>query len=478
MTDGQPTGGPTDASGGSLLGATTDEEVFGTPRRDPYTVAVRAYVWGFPLVEMARIRLHGTNPDAPFAPRPPTSTGAPLNRWGHQSEPADPGFRAGVGPSVDLLYSSLRLDLADGPFVVTAPDCGSRYYTIQVAFADSSAEQSYGQRTHGGRLPPLFLQGPGDETTPQPGTLAVRCPTRYCLLPTRFLFDPADPADLHRVRGLQRELTVRTLRAHLEGAETLPGVPDQRRLVDPSTAPPPELLFLHQLGNVLRDWVVRPADAPLIAQFAGLGLTRESGFRADGLPGPVRDEIVRGLSDGVEIVRRKSLSLGEDSGGWTCNRRGPRFGGDHLLRAGVAKDQIVVTVPEEALYPVARLDSDGQQLHGDRRYRIRIPRGHEPPVQAFWSITLYGDDGFLVDNPIGRYAISDRTPGLVRQPDGTLEIEVASSPPPAGATANWLPAPESEFYLMLRLYLPRPEAIDGSWRPPAVHRVTEDVPAR
>jgi hypothetical protein len=459
--------------GGSLRSATSSSEIFDLTRSDAYPLAVRAYVWGFPLVEMARIRLRATNPDDPHAPRPPASTGAPLNRWGHQTMPADPTFRFGVGPSVDLLYSSLRLDLADGPWVIEVPDCGDRYYTVQIAYADSSAEQSYGRRTHGPQLPPLFLYGPGDETPVPAGMLAVPSPTRYCLLPARFLFDPADPADLEAVRALQRQLTARPLQAD----PSAPPVPDQRRLVDPSTAPPPQLLFLHELGNVLRDWVVQPADQPWIDGFADIGLTPEAGFRPERLSTTTLDEVARGLSDGVEIVLNKSLSLGDDVGGWTINHRGPRFGDDYLLRAGVATDQIVVTVPEEALYPLARLDSEGRPLNGRQSYRIHVPHSQEPPVDAFWSITLYGDDGFLVDNPIGRYAISDRTPGLIRHADGAIEIAVSSSPPPPDTEANWLPAPASAFYLMLRLYMPRPAALNGTWNPPAVERVANASPA-
>jgi hypothetical protein len=454
-----------------LCTATTNAEIFDGPERDPYTLAVRAYVWGFPLVEMAWIRLRGTNPDDPFVHRPSTSTGAPLNRWGHQAVPADPTFRAGVGPSVDLLYSSLRLDLAEGPFVVEVPDCASRYYTVQIAFGDSSAEQSLGQRTHGSQLPPLFVHGPGDTMTPPDGMLVVSCPTRYCLLPTRFLFDPDDPADLDQVRALQCRLSVRTLGCHLDGSNAPPPLPDQRRLVDPGTAPPVELVFLHQLGNVLRDWIVQPADRELIEQLASIAVTPTEGFRHERLSESVRDEVVRGLQDGVEIVRRKSLTLGDEANGWTTNRHGSRFGDDRLLRAGVAKDQIVVTVPEEALYPVGRVDSDGKPLHGANRYRICFSAEALPPADAFWSITLYGDDGFLVDNPLKRYAISDRTPGLVRRPDGGIDIVIERSHEPDDAPANWLPAPEAEFYLMLRLYRPRAQALDGSWTPPPIQRL-------
>ena len=291
--------------------------------------------------------------------------------------------------------------------MVEVPNCGMRYYTVQIAYADSSAEQSYGQRTHGPQLPPLFVQGPGDETPPPAGMWpSAARPGTACCRPGSCSIPPTRPISLRSTRCSNSSRPV------LCGPTLLAvPVPDERRLVDPSTSPPPHLLFLHELGNVLRDWVVQPADRPWIDGLADIGLTTETGFRPGGLSTSTQVEIARGLSDGVEIVRNKSLSLGEDVDGWTVNRRGPRFGDDHLLRAGVAKDQIVVTVPEEALIPIARLDSEGRALYGSNGYRIRFPRGAEPPVDAFWSITLYGDDGFLVDNPLGRYAISDRTPG-------------------------------------------------------------------
>jgi hypothetical protein len=459
----------------SLLHATTNEEIFDSPRRDAYALGVRAYVWGFPLVETARIRIYGTNPADPFAHRPPTSTGAPLNRWGHQLVPADHTFRAGVGPSVDLLYSSLRLDLSEEPFVVEVPDCGPRYYTVQIAYADSSADQSYGQRTHGGELPPLFLQGPRNTTRAPAGMLDVRCPTRYCLLPARFLFDPADPTDLDRVRALQRQLTARPLSSYLRGSNEPPSVPAQRPLVEPGVRPWAELLFFHELGNVLRDWIVQPTDRELVDQLAGIALTPAGGFRPQDLSGSTLDDLARAFRDGGEIVRRKSLTLGDDLNGWTCNRLGPRFGDDRLLRAGVAKDQILVTVPEEALYPVGRLDEAGEPLDGRNAYRLLFPGDNLPPVDAFWSVTLYGDDGFLVDNPLRRYAISDRTPGLQRLPDGGIEVAIGSRPPPEDSVANWLPAPAARFYLMLRLYIPRTEVLDGSWMPPPIRRVENPV---
>lgn len=451
-----------------LREATGDEAVF-TGLTDPYTVAVAAYVWGMPWVETARIRARGTNPADPFVERPPTSTGAPLNRWGHASVPADPTFSAGVGPSVDLLYSSLRLDTSCGPAVVEVPDCGSRYYTVQVAFADSSAESSYGQRTHGGRLPPLLVQGPGHDAPVPDGMLDVRVPTRYCLMPARFLFDPSAPSDLDAVHALQRGLRVRPLAAYLAGQDVSFDVPAQRPLLDPQASPPAQPAFLHQLGAVLQDEVLPAEDAWLLDRLRSIGLTRERGFQVQQLSEADVDEIRLGLLDGAEIVRRASMRLGVDLAGWTCNLLGPRFGADRLLRAAVAKDQIIVTVPEEALYPVARVDSEGRPLDGCHSYRIDLRGDDLPPVHAFWSVTVYDDDGMLVPNPLGRYAVSGCTPGLVRRPDGGIAIHVGSAPPLERGT-TWLPAPEGRFYLMLRLYLPRTAALAGAWRPPPVVR--------
>jgi hypothetical protein len=124
-------------------------------------------------------------------------------------------------------------------------------------------------------------------------------------------------------------------------------------------------------------------------------------------------------------------------------------------------------VPEEAVYPRSTVDGDGVPYDGARRYRLHFDAGQLPPVDAFWSVTLYGPDMFFTANPIDRYAIGDRTPGLTRNPDGSLDL-IIQHDPPAGQEGNWLPAPAGPFNLMMRLYLPRPAVLDGSYRIPPV----------
>jgi hypothetical protein len=129
-----------------------------------------------------------------------------------------------------------------------------------------------------------------------------------------------------------------------------------------------------------------------------------------------------------------------------------------------------VTIPEEALYPLGRVDSDGDPLDGANAYRIHFAPGDLPPVGAFWSITMYDDAGHLVSNPINRYSIGDRTPGLVTNPDGSLDVLIRNAQP-ATEAANWLPSSAGQFYLMLRLYIPRDQVLNGTWPAPAIERV-------
>jgi len=336
-------------------------------------------------------------------------------------------------------------------------------------FADSAAEESLGSRTHGAKLPTLFIQGPGSDEPVPAGMLGVRSTTRYLNLAGRILVSGAD--EYPEVHALQDAIRLTPWSAYRAGRPAPATGPAQRPLVDPVHPAPADLAFLEMLGNVLKDWVLAPEDAPLVASFRDIGLTPEAGFDVAKLARAQRVAIARGLEDGREAVHRRSLHHGIERNGWTTNLQGPRFGRDFLLRAGVAKDQIYVAIPEEAVYPIGRVDRDGRPLDGRNRYRIRIPADDQPPVDAFWSITAYDDDGFMVANPIDRYSIGDRTRGLAPAPDGSIEILLQHEAPSAGSTGNWLPVPAAPFCLMMRLYVPRQSVLDGRWAPPAIEKL-------
>ncbi|WP_380879465.1 hypothetical protein ACFB49_22390 [Sphingomonas sp. DBB INV C78] len=450
---------PGAASAAISIEATTTAAIFDGATSDAHDLAVRAYVWGMPLVQAARIRLARTSSKGA-----PSFPPAPLNQFGHATRLVDPSWRGGVGPNNDTLYSLAWIDLSQGPLVLETPDFGKRYYTFQLGLADSSTEFSPGQRTHGAKLPPVLIYGSNYQGPVPDGMLGQRIATRYALIAGRFLVDGEE--DVAAVRKLQSGIHLRPL----NGSQVAP--PPQRPLpaVPPGDA---DLSFLYQLGAVLKDWTVPPQDGALVASFATIGLTSNQGFDPGQLEPAMRAEIARGLADGAEIVRRKSLHLGENVNGWTINYQGARLGSDYLLRAGVAKDQIFVTLPEEALYPIARADADDRPLDGRNAYEIVFPRNQLPPADAFWSITLYGDDGYMVANPIERYSIGDRTRGLTYSDDGSLTITLQHEQPEAARQSNWLPTPDGPFYLMMRLYIPRSDALTKAWVPPAIVRADD-----
>ncbi len=456
-----------------LRQATTTAEIF-TAQADagPYTLAFRAYVWGMPLVDWAKIRLFQTRPDEPFSTRPAHNAGAAINRFGKGRELYGPQSTDGVGPSNDTLYSIGSFDTQDGPFVIETPDFGDRYYTFTVYMGDTVSRQSPGQRTHGGRLPPMFLYGP-DYSGPVPeGMLAIPADTRYVLIAGRFLVD-GSPADLTKVHQLQDQLRVRNLKAYSAGLNEAPPVSEQRLIGAGQFDDDPPLHFMAQLGDILRDWHVRDNEAALVASFSEIGLSVTKGFDTDSLSESNLAQIRQGVNDAMTLVAERSRQLGTQQNGWTTSYVGANFGNDYLLRAAVAKDQIGVSIAREAIYPIGREDSEGRLLDGHHRYRIVMRRVDLPPVDAFWSITLYDDQGKMISNPIDRYSIGDRTAQLVANDAGDIAIALQHDQP-TDSGLNWLPAPCAPFYLMMRLYNPREEILQGRWQPPAIVRETGD----
>ncbi|MBC2960033.1 DUF1254 domain-containing protein [Nocardioides deserti] len=415
-----------------------------------------------PWVEAARLRVRRTLPDDPFAPRVETSPGAALNNIGRQRRTSDPRYRVGVGVNSDTLYTSAWLDLAEEPFVLEVPRVEDRYYSFQVGHADSSSDVAFGSRTHGETMPPVFLCSSRYEGEVPAGMLVVRTPTRYVNLPGRILVDPISVNDHKKVHEIQDGIRLRPLSTYLTGQDGPNPAPPQRPL-DPPAGSDPRLAFLHELAAVVTEEHLTDAEQAHWAALAPLGFTADE-LDESALSEAAREEVAAGLLDGQEQVAAKARELGTQVGGWTVNYAGPRFGDDPLLRAGVARDQIFVTVPEEGLYPLGKSDADGEQLHGRHTYRIHFPV--LPPVEAFWSVTMYTADGFLVPNEREVYTLGDRTPGVVAD-DGSATLLLAHAP----QEGSWLPAPDGPFYLMLRLFAPRPEVLDRSWLPAPIERL-------
>ena len=186
--------------------------------------------------------------------------------------------------------------------------------------------------------------------------------------------------------------------------------------------------------------------------------------------------MAKGVERGVRAAREKIVAEAKKPLGNTVNNWSVHDRQDGPIRDGlpVPIDRRPVglgsNLPEDAVYPITRVDAEGKALTGANRYVIRFPKGQLPPVGAFWSVTMYNSKQAFVDNPINRYAIGDRDK-LKFDDDGSLTLYVQQESPGQDKESNWLPAPKDEFNLVMRLYWPKQEILDGTWKPPAVQRV-------
>ncbi|MFD1218115.1 DUF1254 domain-containing protein [Microbulbifer celer] len=212
-------------------------------------------------------------------------------------------------------------------------------------------------------------------------------------------------------------------------------------------------------------------DYPILDRMKRIGIVPGSSFSLEAQSKTVRQSLESAREAALPHIMdawKKSATL---INGWSMNLSGMgNYGTNYLRRAAVAFGGLGANVPDDAVYPTAFVDADGEPLRSDRRYVMHFDKDEMPPARAFWSLTMYNDRQLFADNPIDRYAIGDRDK-LTFNPDGSLDLYIQRESPGAGKESNWLPTPaDGNFSLMMRLYWPALEVLDGSWAPPQVKR--------
>lgn len=402
-----------------------------------------AWTFTLPLMEIASPRTQG------FA------GGAATNALAHARDLVDHRARAITTPNNDTLYSSCHIDLSAGPVRLTLPAAGDRYLSLALMDAYSNNFVILGTRTTGGEGGVWTLIGP-DEASPK-GARVVRAPTRHVWALARILVEGAH--DLEAARQVQAGIGVEAAPAPGPGL-----VPDR-------DAPWAE--YFAAAARLMAENPPPATDEAMLRVMAPLGL--EAFDPARFAPSEV-EAIEAGVKQARADSRRSGLRGPGFIDGWTYpyGRLGD-FGQEYAYRAAVALGGLAALPPEEAMYMRAAGDLPKALFDGRSDWRLSFPPGQGLPVNSFWSLTLYEAtaDGqfFFADNPLGRYAIGDRTPGLVTNEDGGLDIWIGHRPPGGGRDTNWLPAPEEPFALFLRAYLPKPELLHGGYRLPRVEKV-------
>ncbi len=428
-----------------------------------------AYIWGMAAVVGAQLRLTLTQPLPEGQERDDWDFSAELNHLGGAKALSTADNRTATGYNNDTLYGVGFFDLELEPYVITSPDFGDRYWVTMISDLYNDVVGNIGSLTTGTSAPPTFIVGPKWEgELPDIAKIVHRVPTRYALVASRIYVDGNE--DLPAAHELQSEVDVIPLGKFMDPDYEFESLP-QRPLRPEDSKVTEDLAFFEALGNVIREQPPRvDEEYAILGILREIGITPERGFAYEEIDPITKVGLRRGIYAAQALISEKTRILGSAANGWSFNLDTGRTGNDYLLRAALAIDIPFTNVPEEAVYMTCREDAEGEMLTGESNYVIRFEPDGLPPVDAFWSVTLYDADGFMVRNPIDRYSIGDRTLGIRPSADGAIEIFLQNEQPQDAS--NWLPAPEGEFYLYLRCYLPQPKLLSGEWTPPAVQRVS------
>ncbi len=446
-----------------------------TPRDPRFTlgqsIGLAAFVWGYPLVETMRTcRLQTMASDSDTV-----AWRAAIDRLQHVQRASTAADRDVVTPANDLLYTTGWINLTNGPRLLQVPSSkrhGRRYFVLALYDAWTNNFDNPGLRKSDPEGETVVLVGP---LTPKghafpAGARVVHAPTNLVWMIARVVVGVGD--DLPPARTLQAEIRLECpagtdLGSLPSAVQHWVGKPQDTMaalLERPDDAAAIAGAFFTNLCQCLADAPPASEDAGLAAWFTRGKLVSGQAFDWAWLDAPLRGGLQQGLVDAAALIEGGSRSHAARP--WAAHFSLGRYGSNYLTRALTAYKGLGALDSEEAVYAMGDFDADKQPLHGSARYLLRFEPGDLPPVDAFWSITLYDADRFLYANPLERYAIGDRTSGLQRDPDGGLTLLVCHQPP--ANTSNWLPCPAGSFYLILRLYCPRPEA--RSWRIPPMRR--------
>lgn len=413
------------------------------------SAGLQGFIYGFPIVDLLAKQFNETH-----VVEPDQLIAVPVNTIFVHPGLVTPATQGRLrSPNSDTLYLNAWLDLSRGPVLLDVPAMNKRYYTL--AFMDLYAKPFHlGTRTNGGRAMRYALVGPSGGTIPA-GYEKFELTTDTVWMLGRVM--ATDQADLAEAKRLSHAIAMSgPAGAPVTNAEPL--------------KPMASLRFFEVLNKALKTLRPVPGEAGLMATFDAAGFGPAAIFDPDKLSPAKRLGLGCAVKIGPQVVATQGLRAPRVANGWISASAMADPGTNYLLRAEVARGGYV-NAPEESIYPAAIADSTGAPLTGQHRYRIRFARGALPPVDAFWSISVYDRDTLhFVENPIHRYTFGDRTRGARLGRDGSLEIVLSASRPREGMS-NWLPIPPGPTMLVTRMYLPRPEALDGRYTLPPVVRI-------
>ncbi len=428
-----------------------------------------AYVFGYPLVLMDLTKRVTTNIEKPHPVRPL----APVNQLGHFRKLPDHTLTAVVKPNVDTYYSIAWLDLAKDPQVLSMP-ATERYYLLQMLDAYSDVFAVPGTRTTGTDAQTIMIAGPNWKgETPEDFNL-IQAPTEMVWMLGRIQVNSAEDGATV-VKAIQDSMSLVPLSAYGKKDYTPPigkVAPENKDIVPVKTIQELDVnTYLNRVAELMVQNPPKAADSAIVRKMAKIGLVAGQSFdlNPDDFVLKAKLKALPSFIHKKMEDRRANPDTSMLTNGWMFVKEGiGTYGTDYLRRAYIDFIALGACIPEDAVYPNCTLDANGKPLDAKNSYTIHFEANQIPPARAFWSLTAYNADEFLVENELNRFALGDRD-DLIYNKDGSLDLYIQSESPSKEKLSNWLPIPkEGAFSLTLRIYWPKEEVLNGNWEVPFV----------
>ncbi len=436
---------------------------------------IDAYVYGYPLVTMEMTRRVMTNVAKP------TGSRAPMGQFVRMRQYPDSSYRDVTAPNADTLYTTAWVDVAKEPWILSLPDAHGRYYLFPMLDGWTDVFQVPGKRTTGTKAQTYAICGPGWKGKLPAGVVKYQSPTAIVWLLGR-IYCTGTPEDYAVVHKMQDAISIVPLSAY--GKPYTPPAGKVDRSIDMKTAVRDQVNsmsaeeYFTLLAKLLVNNPPSKADQPMVGKMARLGIVAGQPFDGSKLdpiarkafqdvPKIANKKIMRWLKEGI-LVGDMTLE-----NGWLFTTKTGLYGTNYIQRALITAIGLGANRPQDAVYPTSEGPTLIGSYNGAKKYVMHFPKGQLPPVNGFWSLTMYDQNYFFVANPLNRYSISARQ-NLKAGADGSVDLLIQNQSPGADKESNWLPAPKGKFILMLRMYWPKehsPSIINGTWKIPQVKAV-------
>jgi len=432
-------------------------------------IAEDAYIYGYPLVTMEMTRRVMTNVPEPDGKR------APMGHLLKYRTYPSAQFKDVTAPNADTLYTTAWIDVGKEPWVLSLPDANDRYYLFPMLDGWTDVFQVPGKRTTGTGPQTYGITGPGWKGELPEGVVEYKSPTSIVWILGR-IYCTGTPEDYAAVHKMQDEIGLVPLSYFGKSFTPPPGKVDPS--IDMKTAVREQVnsldiaAYFNLLTTLMSDNPPAAADAPIIAKMAKLGIEPGAPVDFTQLDPAVQAALKDVPKTAFEKIMAHFKTAGENINGWLFTTKTGLYGTDYLQRALVTAIGLGANRPQDAVYPTSEVDAEGKPYTGADQYVMHFPKGELPPVDGFWSLTMYNEDYFFVDNPLNRYTLSSRN-NLKYNEDGSVDLYLQQANPGPEKESNWLPAPAGRFIPMLRLYWPKeksPSILNGTWKIPAVQK--------